>query len=123
MRRRFGISIPAKLADELDELSRIMSVDRSKIIADALRDYVHENLYALRPHKCMGILVVVHEGNSDVPTLLEAYKDIVRHTVHTHIATTCVDTLLVDGSSDRVVELKGKLMSCPCVRQVRYLPL
>jgi len=123
MQRRFGVSIPADLADDLDELSRIMNIDRSKIVANALRDYIHDNLHALQSHVCRGVLVVVHDSDNNVPALLEVYKDIIKHVTHTHIASTCVDTLIVDGSSDRIIELKGKLMACSCVRQVKYLPL
>ena len=121
-RRRFGVSIPEELAANLDALASKLGRDRSSIVAEALRTFIHDHIHLLRPHRCAGVIIVWSRSGDGLRIGLEDYMDIVKGHMHTHIAGYCVHILAVEGDSERIASLTRILSSRPgCV--ARYIPL
>ncbi len=121
-KRRFGVSIPEELAEELDRLAEITGSDRSSIIAEALKQYIHDHLHYLERHKCLGLLISIktrdkmREGR-----LIDEFEDIIKNYIHQHIGRLCIEIFLVSGDSEKITKLHSRLRrTTPCVR---YLPL
>ncbi len=121
-RRRFGISIPEDMANELDQLSSRLEIDRSSIVETALREYIHDQLYNLIEHKCTGLIVIIGSvKHGSLSSVMEEYRDIVSMYNHVHAGNQCIETIVVSGLSSRVVELYKALSSLGC--RVRYIPI
>ncbi len=124
MKKRFGVSLPVELAEDLDRLAEELDSDRSSIIAEALRTYIHDHLYYIHRHKCLGILVSIRNKDSRLkPSInyIEKYSDIIKNYNHIHIDNLCIEILIVHGGSDRIARLHSILKKyTPCVR---YIPL
>ncbi len=116
--RRFGVSIPENLANDLDRLSRTLGVSRSEIVREALRAYLSEFSHYLTEHDCCGIIATISTGVLDV---VEEYKDIISNYTHVHVGNSCVNSFLVFGNSERIAEFHKKLLSV--CEHVRYIPL
>ncbi len=121
-RRRFGVSIPEELASSLDALAAKLGRDRSSLVAEALRTYIHDHIHLLEPHRCAGVIIAWSRDGDGLRQRLEEYMDIVKGHMHTHIAGYCVNILVVEGDSERIARLTRSLASLPgCV--ARYIPL
>jgi CopG family nickel-responsive transcriptional regulator len=122
-KRRFGVSIPSDIADALDKLAEAVNTDRSSLVAEALRTYIHDHLHYLVPHKCLGILIVIDRRGrlSSTGRVIEKYKDIIKNYTHNHVDNHCVEIFIVNGSSSRIRDLDRELRSIGC--SVRYIPL
>ncbi|AEM38664.1 putative transcriptional regulator, CopG family [Pyrolobus fumarii 1A] len=123
-RRRFGVSIPADLAASLDTLAKLLGKDRSSLITEALRTFIHDYVHLAKPHYCRGVIIVwSKEGEtSKLREIVEEYMDVVRGHMHTHLDEYCIDLLVVAGESDRITSLARSILSLPgCT--ARYIPL
>ncbi len=121
-RRRFGVSVPEELARMLDELARVVNRDRSSLVAEALRVYLHDHQHLLRPHRCAGVIIAWSRSGDVKAEVLEEYMDIVRGHLHAHLDGYCVNVVLVEGDSERIASLTRRLSSggrCTA----RYIPL
>lgn len=122
-KRRFGISVPESLAEQLDKLTRTLNADRSRLVSEALREYLRDHNHYLFPHNCRGILVVV--GDVDTMNLigvLKEYQDVVYSYSHVHVDKQCVNVIVVSGSSGRLAYLHRRLCSMlNCI--IRFIPL
>lgn len=122
-KRRFGVSIPVDLAEDLDRLANMIGGDRSSIVAEALKTYIHDHLYCVHRHKCLGIIIAVTPLNKSPREKLwiDEFKDIIKSYNHQHIENNCIEIFIVEGDSERISKLHSKLR-----RQtpyVRYIPL
>ncbi|ADI31566.1 CopG family ribbon-helix-helix protein [Staphylothermus hellenicus] len=121
-KRRFGVSIPSDIADALDKLAELTGSDRSSIVAEALRTYLHDHLHYMIPHKCTGFIIVVKKEKNVSPSIvIDKFKDIIQSYNHTHYEGKCIEIFFVSGYSGRIAELDRKLRSMGC--SVRYIPL
>jgi len=121
-KRRFGVSLPTEMADCLDQLASKLGVDRSSLIEDALKEYIHDHLHYLRPHKCMGVMIIIaHRMHQGIHGILERYKDIVSQYNHLHIGEKCIETMIIFGDSDKIAKLHEELGEAGC--RIRYIPL
>ena len=121
-KRRFGVSIPADIADDLDELARLTGSDRSSLVAEALRQFIHDHLHYMVKHKCMGVLIsvktrTVHSRGS----LIDEFEDIVKNYIHHHMGNLCIEIFFVMGDSEKIVKLHNRLRKI--TPHVRYIPL
>ncbi len=119
-KRRFGVSIPVELAEQLDLLAERLGVDRSRLVVEALKTYIHDHLHVLKPHKCIGVMVSMGSSNS-LGRLIEEYRDIIIAYNHYHIGDKCIATLLINGESERIRGLTARLLEDKC--SLRYIPL
>lgn len=116
--KRFGVSIPESLAEDLDRLSKILGVSRSEVVREALKIYLREYSHYMKRHECCGIIVTVSSG---VLSVVEDYRDIINNYTHVHLEDKCVDSFLVAGDSERIAEFHSKLLNI--CDHVRYIPL
>ncbi len=122
-RRRFGVSIPEPLARSLDELAKKFGRDRSSLVAEALRTYIHDHEHFLLEHVCSGVIIAWSESGTSkgIREAVEEFMGVVKAHLHAHINSYCVDVLVVEGRSSRILELVKKIMNEGCI--VRYIPL
>lgn len=122
-KRRFGVSIPSDLADDLEKLAKALGTDRSSIVRDALREYIHDHMHYLVPHECSGVMILM--GNIDHERLhrvIEEFRDIIHSYNHTHVAGICIEILIVSGPSPRITLMHRTLVETKgCI--VRYVPI
>ena len=121
-KRRFGVSLPADIADDLDELARLVGSDRSSIVAEALKQFIHDHLHYMVRHKCMGIIVSVKSRESySKSSLIDEFENIVKNYIHYHMEGLCIEIFFVMGDSEEIVKLHNKLRKI--TPHVRYIPL
>ncbi|RLG86787.1 MAG: CopG family transcriptional regulator [Thermoprotei archaeon] len=121
-KRRFGISIPEPLARNVDELAKKLSTDRSKIVENALWEYLKDHAHYLVTHVCHGVMVITGRGHSEFRGIIEKYRDIVHSYMHLHVGEECVEIIVVGGYSTRIAELHRELVTATKCR-VRYVPV
>ncbi len=124
-RRRFGISIPESIARDLDELASKLKTDRSSLVCEAIRTYIHDHLHYLIPHRCVGLLIIFSGVGGDryrgFFKVIEKYRDIIISYTHIHADNRCVDILVLSGSSERIRSLHREFIVIGC--KARYMPL
>lgn len=109
-KRRFGVSIPVKIADLVDDLARLNSCERSRVIEYALNEYLHENLHVEveEKHSCISIIVAV--SSKPIPsTILGKYVEIVKALMYYKIGNSHINILIIEGSSDTISKLRKEL--------------
>jgi len=109
-KRRFGVSIPVKIADLVDDLARLNSCERSRVIEYALNEYLHENLHVEveEKHSCISIIVAV--SSKPIPsTILGKYVEIVKASMYYKIGNSHINILIIEGSSDTISKLRKEL--------------
>ena len=120
-KRRFGISIPEEVANDLDFLAERLNVDRSRIVCEAIRTYIRDHAHYLSPHECYGVITLISNDNVQLLRVIEEFKDIIKEFTHIHIDEKCINALVVSGCSTKIAELHRRLMSSFC--NVRFIPL
>jgi CopG family nickel-responsive transcriptional regulator len=120
-KRRFGISVTESVADAFDMLSKILGVDRSMLIEEALRSYLDDHRHLLIPHECRGVVAAVCHDNREVAEVVRKYKNLVAGHFHIHLDGFCLDVFVVRGDSREIGRLIGSLKSLGC--RARYLPV
>ncbi len=120
---RFGVSIPMELARDVDEISEALGVDRSMVVRKALEDHVSLYKHSTIEHDCTGILVVFsrEETPAEISRVIDEFKDLVANYSHSHVKCGCMNVIIVQGPSCRVVELHKKLHSLKL--SVRFIPV
>lgn len=121
-KRRFGISISKNLADKLDNLAKALKIDRSSLIEEAIKEYIHDHAHYLTPHKCTGVMILYNtHRHENWYNIIDKYVDIVVSYNHVHKDCICIEMLVVSGSSNRILELHKELLSLGI--KARYFPL
>ncbi|RLG88047.1 MAG: CopG family transcriptional regulator [Thermoprotei archaeon] len=123
-KKRFGISISTKIADELSELAKRLGVNRSSLIEEALKEFLHDHIHYLTPHMCKGIMVLTgkYEKEALMP-IIEDFKDIIHSYMHMHVDEVCIEIILVSGHSSKIATLHSTLERSLKGCKVRYLPI
>ncbi len=125
-KRRFGVSIPEHLARDLDELGTKMSIERSRLVEEAVRVYIRDHKHHLYPHKCRGLLIVQTKTSSclwgEINSIMEKHREIVRFSIHFHIDDDCLDIFVTEGESNEVSLFHQELMGLKGTI-TRYVPL
>ena len=120
-KRRFGVSISEDVADDLDTLAKMLGVDRSRIIEEAVRSYLEDHRHLMVDHKCSGVIVALCSNNVEVATIVRSHKRIIHGYMHMHLDAYCLDLIIVNGESRSIALLYGDLKKIGC--RVRYLPV
>ncbi|OYT51568.1 MAG: CopG family transcriptional regulator [Desulfurococcales archaeon ex4484_204] len=122
-KRRFGVSVSEGVAEALDRLAEVLNADRSSLVEDAIRVFIDDHLHYLVPHRCGGVMMI--SGRVERGRLFKAIennRDVVRSYTHTHVGGLCLETLIVEGPSSKIVKLHKELLEIPGCR-VRYMPI
>ena len=124
-KRRFGVSIDERLAQNLDLLATRLSTTRSSLVERALEEFIHDRLHIIVPHECEGVLIVKHPAElaGRVSSVVEKYNDIALLGLHFHTSDgRCVRMLHVRGNSTRITEFERRLREAGA-EMTRYLVL
>jgi len=125
--KRFGVSLPADLLDEFDTMIEDMGYDnRSKAIADLIRDRMVEKDWDSDAGEVIGIVTMIydHHTSDTVTKLLELQHSVhigMYSTMHVHLDhDNCLEILALKGSPAIVREFADKIKS---VRGVKHTGL
>ncbi|MEL9991627.1 MAG: CopG family ribbon-helix-helix protein [Thermoproteus sp.] len=103
--KRFGVSLPNELAQEVDKLSRELGVTRSAIVAQAVSAFVQSYSQHLKDgHVCLGAVLSLTEGVELLSELIEQYKELIANYSHIHIGDKCVSVFVVHGDGRKIGE-------------------
>ncbi|BAN89880.1 CopG family ribbon-helix-helix protein [Aeropyrum camini] len=122
-RRRFGVSMHEDLARRLDEASRSLGVERSRLVEKAVEALLDDYKHLLSRHSCSGIIIVsCHTGGeAEIAGAVEKFRDIVAARLHSHTRSSCIEAIIVEGDSARIAMLHRKLESLGC--GARYISI
>ncbi len=122
-KKRFGVSVSEEVARDLDVLADKLSVDRSSIVEEALREYIHDHLYYLKPHRCQGVMVILGRvPHEKLLNIIEENRDIIHAYSHLHVSGQCIEFMVVSGPSDKIA-LLHKVLAEETGCTVRYMPV
>lgn len=119
-KKRFGISVPAEIAEKLDAIAYEVRADRSSLVVKAIEEYIHDELHYSGEHTCSGLLVLVGcgiLGHSELGDLIS----IVKASCTAHLGGRLVTVLFVEGSYTRIALLRKALLRKS--ETLRYIPL
>ncbi|MDM7274658.1 MAG: ribbon-helix-helix protein, CopG family [Thermoprotei archaeon] len=108
-KRRFGVSISRDLADRLDELTKILDMDRSSLVEAALRSMIVEHAHYLVSHECSALIVLICSEETSISEVLMEFKDINITHLHDHKEARCNQIIIAAGQSTRIAKLYAKL--------------
>ena len=124
---RTCITIPEELFDKLRKLSERSGVSRSKIISEALRLYLAEEIefekevaaiiiYSYNPHRgetVKRLIETQHEMHDEVPL-----------SFHIHVSEErCMEAALFRGAGKKLNEIADKLSKIPGVHVVKAVKI
>ena len=125
--KRFGVSLPSELLDEFDTMIEDMGYDnRSKAIADLIRDRMVEKNWDSDSGEVIGIVTMIydHHTSDTVSKLLELQHSVhidMYSTMHVHLDhDNCLEILALKGSPVIIKEFADKIKS---VRGVKHTGL
>jgi CopG family nickel-responsive transcriptional regulator len=122
--KRFGVSLPAELLDEFDTMIEGMGYDnRSKAIADLIRDKMVEKSWDSDKGEVIGIVTMIydHHTSDTVSKLIELQHSVhidVYSTMHVHLdPDNCLEILALKSTSAEAREFANNIKS---VRGVKH---
>lgn len=122
-KKRFGISLPGEIASQLDMLASSYSASRSKLVEDAIVEYLHSEKHLHTPHKCRGVFIALGK-EPDIASVVRKVERFCR-VVFANIIGVWEDTKLlivgIEGSSADLVEARKELFKD--FSEVKYVPL
>ncbi|MEM1772340.1 MAG: CopG family transcriptional regulator [Desulfurococcaceae archaeon] len=121
-KKRFGVSIPAYVADQLELIANSMGADRSSIVTKALEEYLHEDLHRDVEHNCSGM--IVYYGDLLPGDVREDYSSVIRTMCSVRLHGGVVTVLFVEGSYRDIILLKKAITRrTRKTTIIRYIPL
>ncbi|MEM0377799.1 MAG: ribbon-helix-helix domain-containing protein [Thermosphaera sp.] len=108
-KRRFGISISTELASLVDELARDHGCERSKIIENAINEYLHENLHSeTKKHTCISVLISVTQ-KSVSSKIIDKHREVVKSLIYHPLGDSYLLIIIAEGDSEAISRLKRDL--------------
>ncbi|MHA1616932.1 MAG: CopG family ribbon-helix-helix protein [Candidatus Njordarchaeales archaeon] len=128
-RKRTGVTIPENLLRDVDEFIRLTGIrSRSKVISEALKQYISERRILLQPdRRVIGALIVTYnEKRGDtVRRLIDAQHHFlgeIRATMHVHLShEKCLEVILVEGRTSSILNLIERIENIIGVELVRFV--
>ena len=120
-----SLSLPTELLEELDAvLGEQKSATRSEILRQAVRSYLTEykKLEDLKGNIIATISVLYNkeEKNEELFKLQHEFSDMITAYLHSHLTeTSCLEVMVIKGSSSRLKELVDGLKANKPVKQIR----
>jgi metal-responsive CopG/Arc/MetJ family transcriptional regulator len=98
-----------------------MNIERSKLVEEALTDFIEGYKHRAEDHKCCGVIIAEAVKCGSVEKALEEYRDVVINYTHSHVESHCICTVIVSGSWQRIRDLQRELMLSG--NRARYVPV
>jgi CopG family nickel-responsive transcriptional regulator len=119
-KKRFGIAIHTELVNELDALVKDLNMNRSKLVEQAIKEFLCEFKHHLKPHECVGVMLVFNTASSKSSDIIDEFKDVILAYTHHHIDDRCIEIIVLKGNSEIIAKFHKKLLgnSCRC----RFIP-
>jgi len=120
-----SLSLPTELLEELDAvLGEQKSATRSEILRQAVRSYLTEykKLEDLKGYIIATISVLYNkeEKNEELFKLQHEFSDMITAYLHSHLTeTSCLEVMVIKGSSNRLKELVDGLKANKPVKQIK----
>ena len=120
-----SLSLPTELLEELDAvLGEQKSATRSEILRQAVRSYLTEykKLEDLKGNIIATISVLYNkeEKNEELFKLQHEFSDMITAYLHSHLTeTSCLEVMVIKGSSNRLKELVDGLKANKPVKQIK----
>jgi CopG family nickel-responsive transcriptional regulator len=121
-----SLSLPTELLEELDSaLGEEKSANRSEVLRQALRSYltVYKTLNELKGNVIATISVLYNkeEKNEELFRLQHEFSDMITAYLHSHLTeTSCLEVMVIKGSSNRLKELIDGLKANKPVIQIKF---
>jgi CopG family nickel-responsive transcriptional regulator len=121
-----SLSLPTELLEELDSaLGAEKSANRSEVLRQALRSYLSEykKLEELKGNIIATISVLYNkeEKNEELFKLQHEFSDMITAYLHSHLTeTSCLEVMVIKGSSKRLKKLIDKLKANKPVKQLKF---
>ena len=121
-----SLSLPTELLEELDAvLGGEKSATRSEILRQAVRSYLTEykKLEDLKGNIIATISVLYNkeEKNEELFKLQHEFSDMITAYLHSHLTeTSCLEVMVIKGSSSRLKELIDGLKANKPVKQIKF---
>ncbi len=121
-----SLSLPTELLEELDAvLGEEKSATRSEVLRQALRSYLTEykKLEELKGNVIATISVLYNkeEKNEELFKLQHEFSDMITAYLHSHLTeTSCLEVMVIKGSSSRLKELIDGLKANKPVKQIKF---
>ena len=121
-----SLSLPTELLEELDAvLGEQKSATRSEILRQAVRSYLTEykKLEDLKGNIIATISVLYNkeEKNEELFKLQHEFSDMITAYLHSHLTeTSCLEVMVIKGSSSRLKELIDGLKANKPVKQIKF---
>lgn len=121
-----SLSLPTELLEELDSaLGAEKSANRSEVLRQALRSYLSEykKLEDLKGNIIATISVLYNkeEKNEELFKLQHEFSDMITAYLHSHLTeTSCLEVMVIKGSSKRLKELIDGLKANKPVKQIKF---
>jgi CopG family nickel-responsive transcriptional regulator len=121
-----SLSIPDDLLNELDRiLGEEWNASRSEVVRQALRKYIAEykELENIKGNIVATITALYEKkGKSEGLTQLQhKFGDLITTYLHSHLArTSCLEVMVVKGSSERLKDLRDGLKANKHVKQLKF---
>jgi len=117
-----SLSIPDELLELLDAIAESgRQATRSEVVRQALNSYISEyrSLEQMRG-EIVATITVLHEKSNKGLDLQHEFDDIVVQYHHTHLSKkTCLEMMVIKGSSRRLKELMDGLKADRHVKQLK----
>ncbi|MEM1873970.1 MAG: ribbon-helix-helix domain-containing protein [Acidilobaceae archaeon] len=105
-RRRFGISIREDLAERLDKLCLRLSMERSRLVEQAISRYLDELEHYSSSHYCVSLLVVSCIGDAlRLREVVQRYSERVLLDIHSHEESYCRVVFVIEGSAENILAI------------------
>ena len=120
-----SLSLPTDLLEELDSILGVeKSANRSEVLRQALRSYLSEykKLEELKGNIIATISVLYNkeEKNEELFKLQHEFSDMITAYLHSHLTeTSCLEVMVIKGSSNRLKELVDGLKANKPVKQIK----
>ena len=128
--RKFTVSVSPELLEELDDVIRNVSYERSKTIRLTMQNFLAEYKWTREEEGIgVGAILMVYDhkirGLKKVLTHIQhEYREVISSTTHVHLdERNCLEIVVVKGKVKSIRSLAKKLMGERGVKQLKLVTL
>jgi CopG family transcriptional regulator, nickel-responsive regulator len=120
---RFSISVPGKLAEQLDEMIAQKGYDnRSQAVADMIRAHLVEHRQHFSDKDIAGTITLVYDHHKQhvqatLTDIQHDYHEVIMATLHVHLDHhNCLEVLAVRGKAGLIKKIADELIAAKGVK-------